>query len=571
MKKSLRHIVPVIVTIGILVSIGWYLLIYDRNFTRDVLLGQARFFDTNGNAAIASWLYDLAYTTSGNDEDVAIELASQYKDDGNYTKAEVTLTNAIADGATTDLYIALCKTYVEQDKLLDAVNLLNNISDPVIKSELDALRPNAPVADPEPGFYSQYIPIAVSSNQGTLYCNFEGEYPSTKDGAYVEPMTLSAGETTIYAISVADNGLVSPVTILAYTVGGVIEPAVFTDANMEAAVRNALKLDADYEIYTNDLWELTKFTVPENVTSYDDLKLLPYVKELTIQNARFDNLSYLSSLSKLESVDLSGSRFPSQDLAVLASLPALQTLNLSNCGLSTVADLAGAKTLKALDLSNNTVRNMDALTSITTLTELNLQHNAVTGLNALSSLTALTKLDISYNSVVDLSPLAGCTELTWLDAKNNSIAKLSAVDQLPVLKYLSLSYNNLTDITLLKACTSLTELYISNNTLMSVTALNNLANLEVLDFAHNDVYEVPIWSNGGNLRIIDGSYNNIESVDTLWNMNSLTYIYMDYNKITSVTNLAKCPNLVMVNVYGNEISQVDALNERDIIVNWDPT
>lgn len=571
MKKNLRRIVPLIVTICILVSIGWYLLIYDRNFTRDILLNQARMFDTNGNAAIASWLYDLAYTTSGNDEDVAIELASQYKGDGNFTKAEVTLTNAIADGATTDLYIALCKTYVEQDKLLDAVHLLENIGDSVIKSELDALRPQAPVADPEPGFYSQYIPITVSSNHGTLYCNFYGEYPSIWDGPYVEPQTLSAGETTIYAISVADNGLVSPVTILTYTVNGVIEPAVFTDANMEAAVRNVLNLDEDYEIYTDDLWNISKFTVPENVTGYEDLKLLPYVKELTIQNARFDSLSCLSSLSKLESLDLSGSRFPSQDLAVLGSLPTLQTLKLSNCGLSTVADLAGAKTLSVLDLSNNTVRNMDALSSITTLTQLNLQHNAVTSLSALSSLTALTKLDISYNSVVDLSPLASCTELTWLDAGNNSISTISAVDTLPLLKYLSLSHNDLTDITPLNNCKNLTELYISNNRIISVTPLNHMSALEVLDFAHNDVYEIPYWEGGGNLRIIDGSYNNIESIDTLWNMNNLTYIYMDYNKITNVGNLANCPNLVMVNVYGNDIISVNMLTERDIIVNWDPT
>lgn len=571
MKKNLRRIVPLILAICILVSVGWYLLIYDRNFTRDILLGQARYFDTNGNAAVASWLYDLAYTTSGNDEDVAIELANQYKGDGNYTKSEVTLTNAIADSATTDLYIALCKTYVEQDKLLDAVNLLNNVTDPVIKAELEALRPAAPVAETDPGFYSEYIPITFSSAEGTLYCNFYGEYPSIEDGAYAEPVTLSAGETTIYAICVGENGLVSPITILDYTVGGVIEPAVFVDSVMEDTVRSLLNLDADYEIYTDDLWEITEFTVPENVGSYEDLKLLPYVKKLTLQNARLDSLSFLSDLTNLESVDLSGSRFPSQDLAVFVNMPSLTSLTLSNCGLSSIAELSGATALSVLDLSNNTVRNMDALSSITTLTELNLEHNAVTALNALEPLTNLSKLNIAYNSVVDLSPLASCANLTWLHAGNNSISTVTAVDQLPMLSYLSLSYNNIADISILKNCTALTELYISNNSLINITTLNGLDKLEVLDFAHNEVMEIPYWENGGALRIIDGSYNQIESIDTLWNMNSLTYIYMDYNKLVSVGNLAKCPNLVMLNVYGNEISQVDALTERDIIVNWDPT
>ena len=571
MKKNLKGIVPLILAIAIIISIGWYLLIYDRNFTRDIILGQARYFDDNGNAAVASWLYDLAYTTSGNDEDVAIELANQYKNDGNFTKAEVTLTNAIQDNPTTDLYVALCKTYVQQDKLLDAVLLLESISDPVIQAELDALRPAAPVAVTEEGFYSEYISILFKESDGTIYCNFEGDYPSTWDGAYEEPYTLGAGETLVNAISVGKNGLVSPVTQLHYTVGGVIEPAVFTDPVMEETVRSLLNLEADYMIFTNDLWEIKEFTVPENLTSFEDLSLLPYVEKLTITNARLDTLGYLSHMTYLEYLDLSGSRFPPVDLAVLAKLPALTTLKLSNCGLSSIANLSGAPALQVLDLSNNTVRNMDALSSVTTLTEINLEHNAVTGLSALAALMNLEKLNIGYNSVTDLSPLAQCGSLAWLNASNNSISTVSAVDQLSELQYLNLSYNSLSDITVLKNCAVLTELYISNNNLINITALNGLDKLQVLDFAHNQVFEIPYWQNGGDLRIIDGSYNQIESIDTLCNMTSLTYVYMDYNRLTSVGNLAKCPNLVMVNVYGNEIAQVDNLTDRDIIVNWDPT
>ena len=571
MRKNLRGIVPLILAIAIVISIGWYLLIYDRNFTRDILLENARYFDDNGNAAVASWLYDLAYTTSGNDEDVAIELASQYKADGNYTKAEVTLTNAITDNPTRDLYIALCQTYVQQDKILDALNLLDSIPNPAIKAEVDALRPEAPVAETEPGFYSQYIPINFTVADATLYCNFEGDYPSTWDGAYTEPVTLPAGETTICAIAIAKNGLVSPMTTVSYTVGGVIEPAVFVDAVMEETVRALLNVDANEPLFTNDLWDITEFTVPQGVENYEDLQLLPYVQKLTLQGARLDTLGYLVGLTKLEYLDLSDSRFPPIDLTVLVNLPALTELNLTNCGLSSIADLTGAPALKVLNLSNNTIRNMDALSTISTLEELNLEHNAVTGLQALAALSNLTKLNLAHNSVSDLSPLANCVNLSWLHAGNNAISTITAVNQLPNLSYLALSYNSISDISILKECTSLTELYLSNNLLTNILALNNLSKLQVLDFAHNEVHEIPYWQDGGDLRIIDGSYNKIESIDTLWNMNSLTYVYMDYNALVSVGNLAKCPNLVMLNVYGNKIEQVDNLTARDIIVNWDPT
>ena len=121
MKKAIKIIVPLVMIIAIIASIGWYLFVYDRDFTRDMLLNQARYYSDNRNDKAASWFYGLAYEYPSQDEHIAIELANQYKADGNYTKAEYTLTNAIADGGTADLYIALCKTYVEQDKLLDGL------------------------------------------------------------------------------------------------------------------------------------------------------------------------------------------------------------------------------------------------------------------------------------------------------------------------------------------------------------------------------------------------------------------------------------------------------------------
>ena len=151
MKKTFRILVSLLLIVVIIASIGWYLFVYDRTFTRDTLLSQARYQDTYGNSRLSSWFYDLAYNFSGHDENVAIELANQYISDGNYTKAEVTLTTAIHHSPTVELYTALCRTYAQQDKLLDAVSLLDNITDPEIKAQLDQLRPSAPAANYEPG------------------------------------------------------------------------------------------------------------------------------------------------------------------------------------------------------------------------------------------------------------------------------------------------------------------------------------------------------------------------------------------------------------------------------------
>ena len=571
MKKTLKFIVPFLLAALIIASLFWYCFVYDRNFTRDMLLQQARYNSTHNNPEMASWFYDAAYELSGQDENVAIELANQFKAEGNHTKAEYTLSNAIADGGTIELYIALCKTYVEQDKLLDAVNMLDTVGDSAIKSQLDAMRPAAPTSDPAPGFYSQYIPVKLSCETGTLYYTTDGQYPSIDDEPFTDPITLPSGETTIYALSVADNGLVSPLTVMGFTVGGVIEEVVFNDSVIENEVRRLLQREDDKPLYSNELWTITEFTVPDGATIMDELAKLPYLETLVIEKQTFDSVRFLSGLTYLKELTLTDCRFTASDLEVIASIPMLQKLTLAECGLSTISGLEKAQNLTYLNLRNNTVRNLEPITGLVKLQELDLQHNALTSLTALSGMTSLETLNISYNSVSSLAPIATCVKLNWLDASYNSLATLGAVDNLPALSYLSASNNSLTEVDVLSGCGVLKELYIAHNNLTSIAPVSKLAQLEVLDFAYNQVTDLGDWSGESKLRIIDGSHNAVSSLSPLKNTLELTHVYMDYNALTSVAELEKCYKLVMVNVYGNKIEDVDMIMEQDIIVNYDPT
>lgn len=572
MKKLIHFLVPLLMIVLVIASIGWYLFVYDRAFTRDLLLQQARDNDLKGNTSLSSWFYNLAYGFSGQDENVAIELANQYKASGNYTKAEVTLSKAIRDGATKELYIALCKTYVEQDKILDAVSMLANIPNASIKAELEATRPAAPQADYPSGYYSQYISVTLSSSEGTtLYYTTDGDYPSIADEPYSAPIELPLGESQVYAVSVADNGLVSPVTILGYTIGGVIEPVIFMDASMEQAIRAALGYDQSHVLYTNDLWQITELEVPSDAMTLEDLIYLTYLENLTVNGRNMSNLQDFAGLNHLKKLDLSGCHFPADSLKTIASLPHLKELNLSNCSLSTLSGLENAESLENLDISNNTIRNLEPLSNMSALSELYLQHNAVTNLTVVGGLPELTVLDVSYNALTSIAPLTGNVRLTKLNAANNQIGDVSAAASLPMLAELNLDYNGLTDISGLSGCASLKTLTVSNNQLSGIDALSGMSTLERLDFSYNSVSSLPDFGANSAMQVIDGSYNALESIDSIAKMADISYIYMDYNKLTSVDALADCFHLVQVNVYGNEIPDVTALTEHDILVNYDPT
>lgn len=576
MKKAVRVIIPVILIIAIILCTGWYLFKYDRAFTRDMLLYAARYFESNRNHSVAAWFYDRAYAQAGDNEAVAIELANQYKAVGNYTKAEYTLSKAIADGGGADLYIALCKTYVEQDKLMDAVDMLNRITNTQVKEYLENLRPSAPTCSPDPNstgsYYTQYISVAVSAPQGTLYVNSSGEFPSIRSDLYKKDITLADGENIIYAVAVADNGLVSPVSVFGFTVGGVIEKVTFADANIETAVREKLGASADTVLYTNDLWTIKEFEVPEGAQSLADLRHFAFAERLTVSKAPSGQLSHISGLANLKELIISQTAVSADELPTIGRLPALEKLTLNGCSLSTVTGLDTAKNLIYLDLSDNAIRNITPLSSLQRLQEINLSHNALNDLSALSGLSALTKLDVSYNNLTTLSPITSISSLKWLDAGNNSVAELTDFQKLTALEHLTLSYNSITDISSVSSCAELRLLNISNNALTDVSVLANLNNLADLDFSNNKVTKLPQWKTDCALVNIDGSYNLLDTLEPLKGLKRLNNVFMDYNKeISSVKALASCPVLIQVNVYGTKVTQVSSLTSQSIVVNYDPT
>ena len=570
MKHNLKRILPILLAIVVICSIIWYLFIYDRDFTRDMLIGSARYFEQKGNHAYASWFYDLAYNQSDENDEVAIELAEQFLSIGDYTKAEQTLSRAIMDGGSADLYIALSKTYVLQDKLKDAVSALDNVTDEHIKAQLDAMRPAAPTTQTPDGYYKQYITVTVENTGGTLYLASYPSYPSTATPSSDGTVTLVGGENQILALAVDENGLVSPLAVFGYVVQGVIEEVTLSDSSINALVREQLQVGADTALFTDDLWAITSLTMPQDAKSSEDLSHLTNLQTLTVENSSIDGWSSIASLTELTELNMQGCLISAQDLLAIASLPKLEKLTLSGCNLSSIQNLSAAKHLKQLNLSNNAIRDISPLSFMAELEQLDMNHNALEDLNSLSALAGLKVLDVSYNSLISIAPISGCTQLTELNIRNNTIEALTGTESMKSLVKLNASYNALTDITPISACTALTELDISNNTLTDIRSLSSLSGLQYLNFSRNEVTELPVWSKTCALVTIDGAYNSLSSISSLAGYENLNNVIMDYNNVSSVNDLAACTNLISVSVYGNPVRDVSALTEMSVVVSYTP-
>ncbi len=234
------------------------------------------------------------------------------------------------------------------------------------------------------------------------------------------------------------------------------EPVYFADANLKAAVEQALSI---YD-----------FFVLTDPTPTDMLGLT------------------LFACYKKGIVDLNGLEYATN----------LTWLELYNNQISDISAVAGLTNLTWLGLDWNQISDISALAGLTNLTRLDLDHNQISDISALAGLTNLTRLELYHNQISDISVVSGLTNLTYLSLGNNQISDIdiSAVAGLTNLTNLYLYNNQISDISAVAGLTNLTQLCLYNNQVSDISAVSGLTNLTELDLAANplnaDAYNVYI-------------------------------------------------------------------------------
>lgn len=551
MKKVLKVLIPVVLVLAILGTACWFFFFQRPDLTSGYLQSRASRMVSRGRYERAIRYYSWAWKLEPQESDIPLALADTYVLADNYTKAEYTLVRAISgDSGNVDLYTALCKTYVAQDKLLDAVEMLDRITDENVKATLDALRPASPAISPESGYYNEYIEVTVESPEEAVYVTANGEYPSMARDRYEGPITLSGGESTVIAVAVNELGLVSPVIPKGYTIGGVVEEATLSDSTIDAVVREQLGLPITATLMTDDLWSITTLQLPDTVEDLSDLRYFTGLRSLTLQNVSGMDFTVLSQIPSLENLDLSGCTISSHSLESIGSLTELKSLKLNTCALTDLTSLAALTKLEELDLANNSITDIGVLSLMLELETVSLANNPISSIAGLATCSQLRSVDISNCSVVSLSSLSGKTQLQTLLAPNNQI-------------------NDLSD---LAGCRALSVLDVQSNFISNISVLAGLPALTQFDGDHNQITEIPSFVKNAPLQRFSVNYNQISDLSGLSGLMYLNYVEADYNQIEDLMPLADSYNLIQINVWDNPVTEesVAALQERSIIVNYNP-
>ena len=552
MKRVLKIVIPLVVVLALLGTAAWFFLSFRADLTAGFLRGQAAKMVERERYSRAVTYYNWAWQLDPENQEIPLALAKAYAGSGNYTKAEYTLVRAIsARPQDVDFYVALCQVYVAQDKLLDAVQMLDRTSDAEVKAALDELRPAAPVLSPENGYYTEYIEVTADGGGNAVYLSIDGDYPSMEDDAYTGPVTLPGGETMVMAVAVDENQMVSQAVQNGYTIGGVVEPVTLNDPAIDAAVREQLGMTASETLMTDDLWSIAELTLPDTVADLADLSHFTGLTTLTIQNVSGLDFSVLSQLTALQTLDLSGCTISTGSLDAIAGLTGLRVLRLNNCALTDINALSQLTALTELQLANNSLTDIGVTSLMLDLETVTLTNNPITSIAGLSACTKLKSLDISGCSVTSIASLSGKTALETLLAGNNQIADLSPLEGCTALAVLEVPYNLVSDISVLAQLPALTRFVGNNNQITAVP-----------DFDEET----------SKLQYIQLDYNEVADLAGLQGINSLNYVYADYNQVETILPLKNNINLIQINVWDNPIpeEEVKSLQENSIIVNYNP-
>ena len=157
------------------------------------------------------------------------------------------------------------------------------------------------------------------------------------------------------------------------------------DANLAAAVRQQLGLDASLPITRWVMERLTTLHAPEQ--QIKNLKGLEYATglvRLDLWENQIQNVNPLSNLKKLQQLHLQANRI--RNIKAFAGLTELRDLHLWGNQIRDISPLRGLTTLESLWLENNQIRDVSALAGLTQLRELKLSGNRIANKAPLHSL-----------------------------------------------------------------------------------------------------------------------------------------------------------------------------------------
>lgn len=243
-----------------------------------------------------------------------------------------------------------------------------------------------------------------------------------------------------------------------------------------------------------------------------------------IINVDRDAISSIDELN-LQHTD-SSSDTKIKDLTGLENFGNLQTLYLQNNDVSTIEQFYACESLRILNLASNSNinNNNKSIVNLRNLETLNLSNTGLTNIDFLNEL---------YET--------GYCELVVLDISDNpKLNNIEGIEKITTLQSLGLSNTNLDDnkTSKLNVLTNLTTLNINGNQIKNIDIVSNLKLLKYFYFNNNKIESLEPLK-GKTFYELEFTGNNIKNISALSSHRTINNLKMDNNQIEDVSVLSR--------------------------------
>ncbi len=514
-----------------------------------------------GDLDAAENKYAMALSLKKNDEEIYLGFADVLAEAGNYDRAIEILDEGIdrISGAEA-LYLRKVQVYVDSGRIGAAADFLDNIENSYINKKLQSQRPADLSYTPAQGKYSTSQDLElIPREKETIYYTVNGEDPTLSSATYKEPIHLS-NTTTVIAIAVSEDKMVSPRLTLNYEIDNANEAVTFEDPTIEQMVRSALDRPSG-RLYAAQLAAVTDLSseyAEGEIRSLKDLELLPSLNSLYLSDELLiEDYSSLARLPALTNLSVTGCALTDTALAQINACTQLTELNISYNQITSLDFISGLAYLQYLDASNNEISSVAAINHPALVT-LNLSSNYLSDLSGIETLKALTNLDISDNLITDLTPLTKMQQLQELWMRNNMPTNIKKLSGLKKLIALDISGCGLASLSVVNDFPALISLSANNNQIASLSTFKK--QVEELYINYNPLVDLSPLANQKSLQTLELVGTQVADVSCLTGLPKLASLDITDTAVTNATMLKKCPALTTL--YCSETTSTVDLPER---------
>ena len=256
------------------------------------------------------------------------------------------------------------------------------------------------------------------------------------------------------------------------------------------------------------------------------------------------------------SLVLSGNGLSSADRAAIGTLKNMESLSVSDCGISDLSFLSGLDRLTLLQVSDNAVRDLSPLSGLKKLKTLYIDNNPVASLEPLYGLTNLRTLsmkgiDVSEDQLAALKKaLPDCHIYSDTPDAGEKEITLGGRSFSADVTELNLGGLNIKDISALRACTKLEKLDLRDNKITDISPLVELQNLKWLCVWNNGIEDIYPLLSLKKLEYLDADSNRIRDISVLEYLPELDELWLNNNPLESFEPLRALTGLTRLGLAG---------------------